>query len=71
MYRIALDHMRISPEETIVVGDRLETDIAGGQALGCITGVVLTGVATFDSVKSWVPTPDYIENDLGSLVEAI
>jgi 4-nitrophenyl phosphatase len=71
MYRIALDHMSTSPEETIVIGDRLETDIAGGQTLGCITGIVLTGVANIESAKSWVPTPDYIENDLGSLVEAI
>jgi len=71
MYRIALDRMGVSPVETIVVGDRLETDIAGGQTLGCITGVVLSGVATLDSVNSWEQTPDYIELDLGSLVEKL
>ena len=71
MYRIALDRMGVSPVETIVVGDRLETDIAGGQTLGCITGVVLSGVATLDSVNSWEQTPDYVELDLGSLVEKL
>ena len=71
MYRMALDRMGVSPDETIVVGDRLETDIAGGQTLGCITGVVLSGVATIESVISWKQMPDYIENDLRSLVEAL
>ncbi len=71
MYRIALDRMGMSPVETIVVGDRLETDIAGGQTLGCITGVVLSGVATLDSVRSWKQAPDYIEPNLGSLVELL
>ena len=71
MYRIALDRMGVTPGETIVVGDRLETDIAGGQTLGCITGVVLSGVATLDSVKSWKQAPDYIESDLESLVEEL
>jgi len=71
MYRIALDRMGVSPDETIVVGDRLETDIAGGQTLGCITGVVLSGVATIESAKSWKQTPDYIEKDRRSLVEAL
>jgi 4-nitrophenyl phosphatase len=69
MYRIALDRMRVNPDETIVVGDRLETDIAGGQALGCITGVVLSGVSTREDAISWKPTPDFVEPDLAALVE--
>ena len=71
LYRIALDRMDISPDETLVVGDRLETDIAGGQALGCFTGVVLSGVSTREDATSWKPKPDYIEPDLATIVEKI
>jgi ribonucleotide monophosphatase NagD (HAD superfamily) len=54
-----------------VVGDRLETDIAGGQALGCFTGVVLSGVSTREDATSWKPKPDFIEPDLATIVEKI
>lgn len=36
----------VKPEETLVVGDRLETDILCGSRAGCDTHLVLTGVAT-------------------------
>jgi len=68
MYQLALERMNVLPQETLVVGDRLETDIAGGQALGCATGVVLSGVATAETAHKWHPIPDYIEADLASLV---
>jgi 4-nitrophenyl phosphatase len=68
MYKLALERMNVSPQETLVVGDRLETDIAGGQSLGCVTGVVLSGVATAESARKWHSIPDYIEPDLSSLV---
>lgn len=34
----------ITPANTLVVGDRFETDIAAGRAAGCDTWLVLTGV---------------------------
>ncbi|RME89123.1 MAG: HAD-IIA family hydrolase, partial [Anaerolineae bacterium] len=34
LFRIALQRLDVSPLEALVVGDRLETDIAGGQAAG-------------------------------------
>lgn len=34
----------VAPQETIIVGDRPETDLAAGAALGCPTWLVLTGV---------------------------
>jgi len=36
----------LKAEETVVVGDRIDTDIESGKAAGCATFLVLTGVET-------------------------
>jgi 4-nitrophenyl phosphatase len=69
MYQLALERLATSPGETLVVGDRLDTDIAGGQVLGCLTGLVLSGVSTLEEVSHWTPPPDLIADDLTSLLE--
>jgi 4-nitrophenyl phosphatase len=69
MMYMALERLGASPEETLVVGDRLETDIAAGQAAGCKTALVLSGVSTREQAEAWQPAPDLIADDLASLVE--
>ena len=67
MYRIALERMGLTPEETLVVGDRAETDIAGAQLIGCKTALVLSGVTSREDALSWQPSPDLIINDLDGI----
>lgn len=50
---------KFSEEETIVIGDRLYTDIACGIAAGVETCVVYTGEATKEEVKNTEFIPDY------------
>jgi len=69
MMYMALEKLGARPEETLVVGDRLETDIAAGQAAGCKTALVLSGVSTGQQAAAWKPTPDFIADDLTDLVE--
>lgn len=71
MYVVAMERMGVTPETTLVVGDRLETDIAGGQQLGCQTGLVLSGVTNIQSAHSWAPAPDWIEPDLTTLLDRL
>jgi 4-nitrophenyl phosphatase len=71
MYRLAMQRMGTIPENTLVVGDRLETDIIGAQQLGCRTGLVLSGVTTFSEAQAWKPNPDWIAKDLAELLEQI
>jgi 4-nitrophenyl phosphatase len=71
MYRVAIERMGMSVQETLVVGDRLETDIAGGQALGCPTAVVLTGASSEEEAWAWEPPPDIIASDLTNLVQLL
>ncbi len=68
MYQIALERLGVVAQETLVVGDRLETDIAGAQALGCQTALVLSGVTAKEAALAWEPALDRIEPDLTELL---
>lgn len=68
LYKLALKRLNTLAEETLVVGDRLETDIAGGQNLGCPVCVVLSGVASAADAQNWKPKPDLILNDISGLL---
>lgn len=46
MFEIALQQLGTSPEETLMIGDRLETDIVGAGRLGIQTALMLSGVST-------------------------
>lgn len=67
LMELALERLGTLKEETLVVGDRLETDIAAGQAVGCPTALVLSGVGTREEAKDWKPT--IIAESLWKLVE--
>ncbi|WP_151523216.1 HAD-IIA family hydrolase [Serinicoccus kebangsaanensis] len=45
-YDVALRRLGLPPEATLMVGDRLDTDIAGARAAGLRSALVLTGVST-------------------------
>ncbi len=68
LMHLCLERMHLSPRETLVVGDRLETDIAGGQAASCRTALVLSGASTRAQAESWHPPADLLARDLAALV---
>jgi len=65
---MALERLGTAPEHTLVVGDRLETDIAGAQVIGCRTALVLSGVSSETQGRQWQPAVDWIGADLQTLV---
>ncbi len=70
MFQIATANLGIPPAETLMIGDRLETDIWGGNAAGMKTALVLSGVATeADIIKSKIK-PDVVFADLAALWRA-
>ena len=71
LYRQALERLGAAPEEILVIGDRLDTDIAGGQSLGCKTALVLSGVSTSKDAQNWKPVPDIIAPDLMSMFDKL
>ena len=69
MMEIAMERMGLTKDDVLVVGDKLETDIAGGQAVKARTALVLSGVTTLAQANAWKPKPDLIAKDLGELVK--
>jgi 4-nitrophenyl phosphatase len=71
MYLIALERLKLSPNNALVVGDRPETDMACAQRIGCRTALVLSGVTNAEQASTWRPAPDIIANDLESVLKFI
>ncbi len=70
LYRQALARMGRRPQETLVIGDRLDTDILGGVRLGALTAMVLSGVHGEAELRRSLVSPDFVFRDLAALVEA-
>ena len=68
LFNLAMELMGTQPDETLCVGDRLETDILGGQIAGCMTALVLSGTSTLEQAHTWQPQPTIIAKDLSSLL---
>ncbi|HEY2980827.1 MAG TPA: HAD-IIA family hydrolase, partial [Anaerolineales bacterium] len=68
LIELSLERLGTKKEETLVIGDRLETDISAGQAVGCPCALVLSGVSTRAQAQSWQPALDFIAADLASLI---
>ena len=70
MVNLALERLGADPAETLVVGDRVETDVAAGQAAGCPVALVLTGVSTLQEAWAWQPPIGIIAESLWALLDA-
>lgn len=68
MYEEALRRMGARPETTAVIGDRLDTDIAGGIQTGLTTILVLSGIATEEDLATSPVKPHLVCADVGELV---
>jgi len=51
-------------DRTLMIGDRLETDILGGWRAGLDTCLVLTGVSRREDLEGFRPQPDFVVQSL-------
>jgi 4-nitrophenyl phosphatase len=64
LYLEALEILKTPSQATLVLGDRIETDIVGGQRAGMPTGLLLTGVTTRELLAASPHQPDWVFDDL-------
>jgi HAD superfamily hydrolase (TIGR01450 family) len=69
IFETALD--RVATEHALMVGDRLDSDLAGAAAAGLDAAIVLSGVTTRDEAEAATdPGPVAVAEDLRTLVVA-
>ena len=71
LYQLALKISGSRPDETLMIGDRLETDILGAQRAHLRTGLVLTGIASRKDGENWEPGVDIIGETALEILEKI
>jgi HAD superfamily hydrolase (TIGR01450 family) len=59
----------LGPGPRLMVGDRVDTDLAGAQPLGWATALVLTGVTRPRALLDVQMVPDHLLADVGGLLE--
>jgi NagD protein len=68
MFRSALNRIEAHSENTVMVGDRMDTDVVAGNEAGLETLLVLTGSTTVEDVERYPFRPGRV---LRSIAEAI
>jgi len=71
MALLAMEKTGFSPAETVVVGDRLYTDIACGANAGVDTVFVLSGEGTLADLKASEVKPTWVFEDIAALLAAL
>lgn len=71
MVKLAVEKTSFSKEETIMIGDRLYTDIACGINAGITTAAVLTGETKANDIETTPYKPDYVFNDISELYKIL
>ncbi len=71
MMRSALRAIGAHSENTVMIGDRMDTDILSGLESGLQTILVLTGVTTADAVDRYPYKPSMIVNSIADVIAMV
>jgi HAD superfamily hydrolase (TIGR01450 family) len=66
--QVALDALGVGAADSVIVGDRVETDITMGKRLGLATVLVLTGVTSPDDPRIAELRPDLVLPSIAALL---
>lgn len=69
MMRSALKRLGVRREDTVIIGDRMDTDIVAGIECEIETCLVLTGVTSREEVERFPYRPHYIVRGVDELLE--
>jgi len=68
MMRTALNYMNVHSENTIMVGDRMDTDIVAGVTSGMETILVLSGVTKEEDIDKFPYLPTHIKRSVAEII---
>jgi len=69
IFRLAAERIKCKPEEALMVGDRIDRDIAGANQVGMLTAQILRGKQT--TPKKPEEEPDYIIPELNEILDIL
>ncbi len=74
MVKTALNILKLKPEDCILIGDRIETDIKMGKDSGISTGIVLTGVTDEEKLSQYRHSPlqpDFVFRSIADVLDLL
>lgn len=71
MPMLAMEQCGCKPEETVVIGDRIYTDIKSGLNAGAVTILVMSGETTQEILDNSPEKPDIVLSDAGEILKAL
>jgi NagD protein len=69
MMRIALRKIECSTEETVIIGDRMDTDIIAGIESEIDTCLVLSGISTVETINNFAYRPHYVLSGVKDIID--
>ena len=69
--RAARKQLGLTSEETVMVGDTMETDILGGVGLGYRTILVMSGGTASEDLKHFAYSPDLILDSVADIPDTL
>ena len=71
MFRSALNRIEAHSESTVMVGDRMDTDVVAGIEAGLETILVLTGSTTVEEVEKYPFRPSRVLQSIADAIELV
>jgi 4-nitrophenyl phosphatase len=71
IYQQALALLAVDPDQTVAIGDRLETDILGAVRTGIRSLMVLSGVSTVEDFETTDYRPTWVMQDISEVTQAL
>ncbi len=68
MLEMTLKRLGVAPEQALMVGDRLQTDVGVGKAAGCATALVLSGATNQEHLEGSSLQPDFVLDSVAELL---
>lgn len=71
MMRYARKELALQAENTIMIGDTMETDVLGGISMSYTTILVLSGSTSLDDLKKFPYSPNFVLENIGKAIDVL